>query len=48
MYVHSESVTVYQCMCVQCLCAEEKVTKIETLRKANRESERERRGVSEV
>ena len=29
------------------VCAEEKVNKIETLRKANRESERERRGVSE-
>jgi hypothetical protein len=28
-----------------CMRAEEKVNKIETLRKANRESERERRGV---
>ena len=49
--VHSfPTVDVHACIHVRVMytntCAEEKVTKIETLRKANRESERERRGVS--
>ena len=38
---------VCECVYLSPLPSEEKVTKIATLRKANRESERERRGVSQ-
>ena len=41
----SECVCAIKVLC-SLQCSEEKVSKVETLRKANRESERERRGVS--